>query len=166
MESITNMKSRNFAYLALATAALAYVVTEGPLKTQAEKKRRAELYMLETVQSGISEHLEAGGGIPTNWLTLSNSVRRWDLVLALSEPNHFIPTLAESYIVLARPAPFTAYPGTNLIFLVGAKPRAWPASERGRWIVFASSNYHVFRSWMAEKELPPDLRSQPPKKPN
>src|SRR5664279_3302013 len=79
-----------------------YVAIIGPARDRAEKHSRAELYLLDTIKAGVSQHLYGGGQLPTNWMSLSNSVD-WDRVVGICEYNH-LPPPEETYTVLVRAA--------------------------------------------------------------
>jgi hypothetical protein len=131
-----------------------------------EKERRGELHLLNTIQSQISSHLDSGGQLPNNLASLSNAVD-WTFITGICEYNQLRPP-AELYTVLPQPIAFNPY--HRSIFLVGSKSRSWPGLERGRWVVGvgpfpgqplsnANSN-RVYRLWIADKYLPPEIRSQ------
>jgi hypothetical protein len=137
---------------------LFFVVEWIPAKRQAEQHRRAELHMLEIIRSDVANALEAGHELPKNWAALTNSVHG-DLILGISQYNS-IPPSTELYTVLPHPVRFTNYyPNPGLIFLVRSKPVAWPGKSSGRWMLLAQTNF-VHRFWIAEDQLPPELKAQ------
>lgn len=150
-----------FAFLCVAII----VSTSGPT----EKQRRAELYMLDIITGSVSFHLDAGGQLPTNWLSLSNTVN-WSRVSGICSYNH-LPQPEESYTVLARPVTNTATQEGGFCFLVSSKPAKWPR-RNGRWALVAwpkplpadvpgtRSSNRVLRVWLPEESLSLEIRSQ------
>jgi hypothetical protein len=150
-----------FAFLCIAIV----VSTSGPTKTQ----RRAELHMLGMIAGGVEFHLHAGGQLPTNWPSLSNSVN-WSRVSGICSYNH-LPQPEESYTVLARPVTNTATQAGGFCFLVSSKPAKWPR-RNGRWALVVwpkplpadvpgvRSTNRVLRVWLREESLSPEIRSQ------
>lgn len=126
-------------------------------KRQAEQRRRGELFMLDLVGVGVSIQLGNRGELPTNWLSLSNSVN-WELVNKKAQYSLRSP-VTEVYSVISRPTVFTNYSIQGRIFFVRSKSCAWPGKGFGRWALVASSN-QVFRTWFSEDYLPLEIRSQ------
>jgi hypothetical protein len=112
--------------------------------------------MLDFVGFGVAEHLNRGGQIPADWLDLSNAVTR-SLGVGDSQTSR-VPFIAERYTVLARPVAFSNALYRGSIFLVRSKPQGW-GSHSGRWVLIGSSN-RVSRTWIGEKYLMPEIRSQ------
>jgi hypothetical protein len=126
------------------------------LRDSAEKRGRAELYMLDTIRTGVLGHLNNGGAIPNSWSVVSNAVN-WTLVVGIAQHNS-LPPATEMYTILARPVAFSNVLYRGSIFLVRSKPQGW-GSHSGRWILIGSSN-RVSRTWIGEKYLMPEIRSQ------
>jgi hypothetical protein len=151
----------------LAIVVVLYLVVVLPWNARAEKSRRAELHLLNTIQGMLHSHLDAGGPLPTNWASLSNAVN-WELLARICEYNH-LPPPTELYTVLPRPIDLNPY--HRSVFLVRTEPRRWPAQERGRWVmgvcfrwpdqpVFNNDTNRVDRNWFPEKLLPAAVRAQ------
>ena len=131
----------------------------------AEKHRRAELTLLNTIEMSVSVHLDKGGQLPTNWMSLSNTMD-WNSVVVACEHNHLPPPM-ESYVMLAHPAINLDTGG--LCFLLSSKPTRWPARGVGRWALIAGPTefagkpgpeYKILRTWLPEDSLSPEIRSQ------
>ena len=155
MVAVKCMKRIGIVVAAVVFAYLCLLIFDG-VRADADKRRRGELQSLDLVGAGVSQYLNQGGNIPTNWLALSNAV-----IGSLGiGPYQFnpVPFTAERYIVLARPVAFSNvfYPGS--IFLVRSKPQGW-GSHSGRWVLIGSSN-RVSRTWIGDKYLIPEIRSQ------
>jgi len=136
---------------------LVYAVEWVPARHEAEKHRRAEIYMLEIIRSDVFNALEEGHGLPTNWAGLTNALHG-ELILGISQYNS-IPPATELYTVLPHPVIFTNYPYAGRIFLVRSKPVSWPGRSSGRWMLVAGTNF-IWRIWMFEEQLPPEIKSQ------
>lgn len=162
------MKSWALLLLIVVLLVLLYLAVISPARERAEKHRRAEIFLLDTIGVGVSQHLDAGGQLPTKWLGLSNSVD-WPRVSGICEYNH-LPPPEESYRVLANAMTNEATGG--FCFLVASKPASWPARGIGRWALVVSpkplptgwpgmeSTNRILRTWLPENYLTPEIRSQ------
>jgi hypothetical protein len=142
-----------------------YMAIIVPAEERSEKHRRAELFLLDAIKTGVSLHLDKGGQLPTNWMTLSN-LMDWSWVMHACEYNH-LPPPTESYVVLAHPVTNTDTGG--LCFLLSSQPTRWPAQGVGRWALIAwpteftnepGPEYRVLRTWLPEDQLSPKILSQ------
>lgn len=163
------MRVRLWSLLIGAALVLVCLVVVSATREREEKRRRAEIHMLKTIQGGIRSHLDAGGQLPTNLVALSNSVN-WQLVVDISKHNK-LPPPTECYTVLQEPIFYSDYQRTGFIFLVRSKPRKWVRNELGRWALVkgqasvndlgpAGSSNRVFRVWLYESNLSPKIRLQ------
>jgi hypothetical protein len=137
------------------------VLERGPLKM------RAEVRMLDVIRGGVSAELDSGGQLPTNWMSLSNSVN-WDKVLGMCESYH-LPPPTETYSVLAQKVTNTAYAHSGgLFFLVRSKPYRSSPKHVGRWALTADpkpiglgpSRFGIYRVWLPEDAVTPAMSSQ------
>lgn len=146
-----------FLFIAGIAAALVYL-SIGTLGRRSSHRRRAELYLLDSIGYVVQHHLEAGGQLPTNWRSLSNSAE-WTRVTDICEYNH-LPPPTERYTVLAQAV--TNRQTGGFCFLISSQPSRWP-DRVGRWILVVGPKYtigdwtsnSVTRTWLAETSLRP-----------
>jgi hypothetical protein len=143
-----------------------YVFLVPPFRQVQEKKRRAELQLLDMVRHQTHSHLLSGGDLPTNWAGFSN-VLEWEAVTNFC--GNYLPPLTELCTVLPRPVDFDSY--HRSIFLVRSEP-CWSGTwERGRWVLGICFRWpgnvppdgdsnRTDRTWIPERYLPPEVRSQ------
>ena len=165
------MKAKSIIGWFIIIAAGLYFFLYLPWRAAEEKKQRAELHLLNTLDGQIHAHLDAGGALPTNWPGVSNAVN-WELIVKICEHNGLRPA-TELYTVLPRPVRMDIPQLT--VFLVRTESRRWPARERGRWVMgrgsrpleyrhSPSDTNHVDRHWIPEQYLPPEILSQLPRR--
>ena len=161
------MKAR-IVFLSSIALIFLYLAIISPAINRARQHQRAELYLLDTIKAKVSQALDAGGQLPTNWISLSNSVD-WDLVLGICEYNH-LPPPAESYTVLKRAVTNEVTGG--FCFLLSSKPTKWPAMRVGRWALVVGprqlpagsqgreSTNTIWRTWLPEEFIKAEIRTQ------
>jgi len=149
------------------------VVIFWQLTDRSEKRRRAEIYMLETIRAQMSQDLVAGTNVPTNWLSLSNAIN-WELVAEICASNG-LPDLTQLYNVL--PKGVLDKRSAGMVFLVRRESCSWPGLGRGRWALAARtsewttegqsnkwswvpSSNQVSRIWLPDPYLSPEISSQ------
>lgn len=156
--ALKNMRRRCILVLVGCLGILCIVFVSHTRKRDEERKRmRAELQMLDIIRGGVSSELETGSALPTNWISLSNVVN-WGTLTRMWQDG-FIPPATEAYAVLSKTIYLSNHFHSGSVFLVGSKLRTWPGLGSGRWVLVSSSN-GVFRIWIPEDRLPPEIRSQ------
>lgn len=136
-----------------------------PAEERSKKHRQAELSQIDYIKTGVALHLDKGGQLPTNWMSLTNMMD-WKWLMYACEHNHWPPPM-ELYVILAHPV---TNPDTGgLCFLLSSRPTRWPAHGVGRWALIAGPTeftnepgpeYRVLRTWLPEDALPSEIRSQ------
>src|SRR5436190_481464 len=101
------MKWKAFFWCIVVSGLAVYVLLVRPVRVSEEKKRRAELHLLNTIQGQIQAHLDSGGELPASWAGLSNAVD-WKLVAGICEYNQ-LPPPEELYTLLPHPIDFDSY---------------------------------------------------------
>ncbi len=162
------MKARILVFRVVPILVLAYFVIIIPLRARDEKRRRAELHLLNLIQGQVTSHLDTGGQWPTNWASLSNAVN-WELEMRICQYNQ-LPLPTDLYVVLPQPIDFNDY--HRSIFLVRSKARTWAGQSRGRWVIGRyydgrervyrkprGSTNRLQRAWYPEELLPIQVRS-------
>lgn len=147
----------------VVTLIIIIVTTIDQIAKRVDRHRLDELFLLDTIKSGVSSCLDTGGLLPTNWMSLSNSVD-WNRVLGICDYNH-LPSPTTTYFIL--PQPITNKATGGILFLVSSKPVHWPG-RFGRWALVkgakglssASSSNNISRVWIPEESLEPEIRSQ------
>ena len=163
------MKNK-FIFIWLAVFLVAFGLTIiAEVNLRREKRERAELHLLNTLQGGLSAFLDTGGQLPTSWMQLSNAVNS-ELAVEICKNNQ-LPPPTELYTVLQTPTNLDDY--HHCVFLVRSKSARWP--RQGRWVVgvgfgwtrapngqplSSSSCNKLYRTWVSEDYLPANIRSQ------
>ncbi len=159
------MKNLKWFLVAVCILFCVYVGIIVPAEERSEKHRRAELSPIDYIMTGVALHLDKGGQLPTNWMSLTNMMD-WQWLMYACEHNHLPPPM-ESYVMLAHPAINLDTGG--LCFLLSSKPTRWPARGVGRWALIAGPTefagkpgpeYKILRTWLPEDSLSPEIRSQ------
>jgi hypothetical protein len=128
---------------------LAVVLIFGPLcvgRQQGEKQSRTVIHLLDVISAGVGNKLEAGEPLPTNWMTLSNSVN-WDLLLDICK-SHNLPHVTNLFTILPDPPLIVvsnAYVTNMLvyggpIFLIATRPTGSLLGGYSRWALVKISN--------------------------
>jgi hypothetical protein len=94
-------------------------------------------HMLQVIGAGVETNLEAGGQVPTNWASLSNTVR-CDLISEICKLYN-LPAMAKSYTLLHPSIPFNDPSRTGALFLVRSEPCRLCGSGSGRWALVAGT---------------------------
>lgn len=163
-------KPKHFVIGSISLLIILYLTVIGPAIERERMRTRAELHLLNTIKAGVSQHLYAGGELPTNWLSLSNAVD-WELAVSICERYH-LPPPTELYTVLRKPVDLDNY--FHSVFLVRTKPCNQPGDGSGRWVLGlghysmdssgqfrpVSRSNEVYRTWVSEGQLPSEIRSQ------
>lgn len=158
------MKRIAWFLIVLSTAVLLYAVLVRPKIKREEQRRRAELYMLDVIKGRIWNHLDMGGQLPTNWVSLSNSINSQPAYSQLALPT-------DSYSILQSPATYNEFIRTGVVFMIRSKPVKWVGRERGRWVLVRTdpsphdlsaegTTNRLFRRWLPESRLLPEIRRQ------
>jgi len=126
------------------------------MRADAEKRRRAEINMLDLIRAGVLESANRTGQLPKTWEAISNSWN-WEYAARMSEDG-FIPPATQSYTLLEHPVPFTNVLTSGSVFLVRSKPGSWPGLHFGRWVLVGATD-RVSRVWIPENKLMPNIRS-------
>ena len=157
------MKGRTWFLLVFVALVIFYVAAN----RRAEKRRHAEINLLHTIGTVVQLNLEAGGQLPTNWFSLTNSAS-WKKTIGYYEEVNSDNLRQELFFVLPRSV--TNEETGGFCFLVSAKPTKL-GDTFGRWTLIVGPTLQpefpdsettntVRATWLPEDTLKPEIRSQ------
>ena len=161
------MKGRSKFILASIALLFLYIAVIIPARERAEKRRLAEINLLGSIRTVVQLNLEAGGQLPTNWFSLTNSIC-WNNMFGYYEEVNSDNLLQELFFVLPRSV--TNEETGGFCFLVSAKPTKL-GDSLGRWALVVGPTLQPGESdwgttnairtiWIPEHSLKPEIHSQ------
>lgn len=147
-------KKQFFIGIGVLTVLLAYFAG-AEWSSYRARQVRAELHMLNYLQTGVQLHLDSGGDLPLNWEQFSR-LKHWTNALEVCQYNN-VPPPSECYIILATPISDPQF-SLRKIWLIRARGDK-RLSPPGRWAL-SITNRTIVRIRLDERDVGQEIRSQ------